>query len=163
MAERSAPDPAPAGRAAGPTGRPDLWAGVMFAAIGAFGLYLARGYDMGTAARMGAGYVPRLVCWAMVGLGTVIALRGFYAEREHEEAIAWRPLAFVPLAIVAFGLMVERTGLVVAAAGLVLLGALAGRDARPLETLLLGAALIAGSVLVFVWGLGLSLPIWPEF
>ncbi|MCB4771296.1 tripartite tricarboxylate transporter TctB family protein [Ancylobacter sp. Lp-2] len=161
MVERSASDPS--ARAPGPSGRPDLWAGVMFAAIGAAGLYLMRGYEMGTAARMGAGYVPRLVCWGLVALGSVIALRGFSAEREEEDGVAWRPLAFVSLAIVAFGLMVERTGLVAAAAGLIGLGALAGRDVRPLETLTLGAALIAGSVLVFVWCLGLSLPIWPEF
>lgn len=164
MAERSAPDPVPAPGRSRVSGRPDLVAGAMFAAIGLFGLYLLRGYDMGTAARMGSGYAPRLVCWVLLGLGTLVAARGLHSEREDDqEPIAWRPLVLVPLSIIAFGLLVERIGLVAAAAGLIVIGALAGRGIRPLETLILGAALIAGSVLVFVWGLGLSMPIWPEF
>jgi len=160
MAERPAPEPADGAQ---PTGRPDLLAGLMFAAIALFGLYLVRDYDMGTAARMGTGYVPRLVCWIMLALGAAIAVRGFQAEREPEEPLAWRPLLMVPLAIVAFGLLVDRAGLVAAATALIVIGAFASRGVRPLETLALGLVLIAGSVLVFVWGLGLSMDIWPEF
>jgi hypothetical protein len=43
----------------------------------------------------------------------------------------------------------------------VLVGAYAARDVRPLENLALAAALIAFSVGVFVWLLGLPLPLWP--
>jgi hypothetical protein len=45
---------------------------------------------------------------------------------------------------------------------LVLVGAYASRDVRPWETLALAATLIVFSVGVFVWLLGLPLPLWPN-
>src|SRR5262245_24000171 len=54
----------------------DFGAGLMFAAFGAIGLYLARDYPVGTALRMEPGYVPRLLCWGMIGVGAIIVARG---------------------------------------------------------------------------------------
>jgi hypothetical protein len=45
---------------------------------------------------------------------------------------------------------------------LVLVGSYAARDVRPLENLALAAVMIVFSVAVFVWLLGLSLPLWPS-
>src|SRR6516164_2549417 len=52
--------------------------------------------------------------------------------------------------------------LLAALAVLVLVGAYAARDVRPLENLALAAVMIAFSVAVFVWLLGLPLPLWPN-
>ena len=49
--------------------RPDVLAGLMFIAIAALGLWVSRDYPVGTALRMGTGYVPRLLCWILLGLG----------------------------------------------------------------------------------------------
>jgi hypothetical protein len=62
---------------------------------------------------------------------------------------------------VLFGIALQWLGLVAAVAVLVLVGAYAARNVRPLENLALAAALIAFSVGVFVWLLGLPLPLWP--
>jgi putative tricarboxylic transport membrane protein len=66
------------------------------------------------------------------------------------------------VAIVLFGIALQWLGLVAAVAVLVLVGAQAAREVRPLETLALAAALIVFSVAVFVWLLGLPLPLWPS-
>jgi hypothetical protein len=70
-----------------------------------------------------------------------------------------RPIGVSILAIVLFGIALQWLGLVAAVAVLVLVGAYAARNVRPLENLALAAALIAFSVGVFVWLLGLPLPL----
>jgi hypothetical protein len=44
---------------------------------------------------------------------------------------------------------------------LVLVGACAARQVRPLESVALAAAMVLFSVAVFVWLLGLPLRLWP--
>ena len=46
--------------------RADVLSGLLFIAIAAFGLWLSRDYPVGTALRMGTGYMPRLLCWVLL-------------------------------------------------------------------------------------------------
>src|SRR5713101_10022181 len=80
--------------------RKDVLAGLLFVAVALFGLWLSRDYPIGTALRMGTGYVPRLLCWILLGLGTVILVQGLrdgQAERRLSsgDTSAWRPVVFV--------------------------------------------------------------------
>src|ERR1043165_2289400 len=105
--------------------------GAMFCAIAIFGLWVSRNYPIGTALRMGTGYVPRLLCWLLLGLGVVIFLQGLYeAERSRPRGglSAWRAVTFVPASLVIFGLSIERLGLVVAILLLIGIGSRAARD-----------------------------------
>jgi hypothetical protein len=135
--------------------------------VAALGLWLSRDYQIGTALRMGTGYVPRLLCWSLLALGIVILLRGLRgpvaAPIGEGIAWAWRPAFFVTGALTAFALSLERLGLVLSIFVLVLLGACATRLLRPLETIIAAVALIAFSYLVFIVGLGLTLPVWPKW
>jgi putative tricarboxylic transport membrane protein len=74
-----------------------------------------------------------------------------------------RPLGVGLAAIVLFGVALQWLGLIAAAAVLVLVGAYAARDVRPLETLALAGVMVLFSVAVFVWLLGLPIPLWPEW
>jgi hypothetical protein len=65
------------------------------------------------------------------------------------------------LAIALFAIALQWLGLVAAIAVLVLVGANAARDVRQLDNLALAAVMIVFSVAVFVWLLGLPLPLWP--
>ncbi len=58
--------------------------------------------------------------------------------------------------------MIEPLGLVISLAVLTVLTAWAGPQFRLTETVVLAAALIAFSVAVFVYGLGLPLNVWPS-
>ena len=60
-----------------------------------------------------------------------------------------------------FGVALQWLGLVAAIAVLVLVGAYAARDVRHLENVALAAVMVVFSVAVFVWLLGLPLPLWP--
>ena len=133
------------------------------------GLWLSRNYPIGTALRMGTGYVPRLLCWILLGLGAVIFLPGLVRERIQRGSAAgrgftaWRPVIFVTLSLVAFALTLERLGLVIAILLLIGIGALAARDLKPVETLAAALVLILLSWAIFIVGLGLTIPVWPEW
>ncbi len=146
--------------------RRDVLAGLMFMGVGVFGLWVSRGYHIGTAIDMGTGYVPRLLCWILVGLGVVIAVQGMLANGAlsvSAESSRWRPLVFAPLSILIFAFTIERLGVVIATMLLVAVGALAGRGLRTLEVAVTAIVLILFTVAVFIWGLGLTIRIWPEW
>lgn len=139
----------------------DLIAGLMFAAFGIAGLWVAGEYPRGTALRMGPGYMPVMLCWGLVLLGGAIAIRG--ALRTGLTLTGWhlRPLVLVLLAIVAFALLIEPAGLAVATLAIVLIGAAGGREFKLTEALALALGLAAGAVALFAYGLNLSIPLWP--
>lgn len=139
----------------------DLIVGGLLIAVAGVGYWLASDLRTGTAMRMGPGYFPRLLCWVLLGFGLLLAARGLLVDGPRSERWALRPLLLVPAAIAAFGLALERFGLVVAVLALVLLSRLGGRDGRPVETALLGLGLAAFCVVLFVTLLGMSPPVWP--
>ena len=139
----------------------DFWAGLIFVAIGAAFILLASQYRIGTMHRMGPAMFPILVGALLAVLGAVIALRAF-SDGEGVPRFYARPIGISLLAIVLFGAALQWLGLVAAVAVLVLVGAYAAREVRPLETVALAAVMIVFSVAVFVWLLGLPLPLWPN-
>src|SRR5476649_1197318 len=116
--------------------RADVLSGLLFIAIAAFGLWASRNYPVGTALRMGTGYMPRLLCWVLLGLGVVVLAQGLRqtAVPLLSSPQGWRAMLSVTASLVAFGLSIERLGLVVAILLLTGIGALATRSLRPLET-----------------------------
>ena len=148
--------------------RKDVLSGLLFAGVALFGLWLSRDYPIGTGLRMGTGYVPRLLCWILLGLGAVVFLQGLreaQAERtvSASGATAWRPVVFVAASLVIFGLSIERLGLVISILLLIGVGAVATRALRPVETFVAALVLIALSWGIFILGLGLTIPVWPEW
>lgn len=141
----------------------DILSGFFFIALGTFGLWLGWDYAFGTAARMGPGFVPKLLCWLLVVTGAVIAAAGLIRRGPGMDRWDLRPLAFVLAAVLVFGALIERSGLVAATIGLVLVGAAGSAETRWVETLILSAALALASVLIFVRGLGLPLKIMAGF
>ena len=73
-----------------------------------------------------------------------------------------RPLVVSLLAIVLFGVALQWLGLVAAVAVVVLVGGYAARPVRLVENAVLAAVMVLFSVAVFVWLLGLPLPLWPN-
>ena len=140
----------------------DFWAGLIFVAIGAGFILLARQYRLGDLHRMGPAMFPTLVGALLAVLGAIIALRAFAFDGEAVPRLYARPIGITLLAIVLFGLALQWLGLVAAIAVLVLVGSFAARDVRPLENVALAAVMILFSVAVFVWLLGLPLPLWPN-
>jgi putative tricarboxylic transport membrane protein len=140
----------------------DFWAGLIFIAIGGGFVLLAQQYRLGDMHRMGPAMFPTLVGVLLAALGLIIAMRAFALDGAPVPRFEARPIGVSLLAIVLFGVALQWFGLVAAVAALVLVGACAARNVRPLESLALAAVMVAFSVGVFVWLLGLPLPLWPS-
>ena len=75
----------------------------------------------------------------------------------------WRPTLVVLGSVVLFGFIVAKIGLAISTVILILVASAASHEFRPKEAIVAGVLLAALSVGVFVVGLHLQLPIWPEF
>ncbi len=140
--------------------------GLMFVGIAIFGLVVSHDYPIGTALRMGTGYVPRLLCWILLALGALILFQGVRSARVAPAEPApwgWRALVFVTASLVVFGVAIERLGLVISILLIAGIGALATPALRPVETAIAALVLIALSWGIFIVGLGLTIPVWPEW
>ena len=140
----------------------DFWAGLLFIAIAAAYVGIAWGYRYGTAQRMGPGFFPIWVAGLLALLGLAVLVRSFALDGPAVERFGLRQLGVTLLAVVLFGAALATAGLVAAIIVLVVVGALADPAARFGETLLLAVLLSLFSVAIFVWLLGLPLPVLPE-
>jgi len=141
----------------------DFWAGVMLLGIGLFAAGIARSYPFGTTFRMGPGYFPSVLGGILILFGVVIMAKGL--RRPEQIAGAWslRALLVLPVALILFGLLIDRAGFVPALAVLVFGSAAAGPEFHWGEVLLLTAGLTLLSVAVFIWGLGLPYQLFTLF
>jgi hypothetical protein len=141
--------------------RQSVLGGLLLVAFGVFGLVLGASLDMGTARRMGPGFFPRVLSWLLIALGGLIGVQGAMASGgETASRVAWRPLILVTTAVVTFQVLIDRAGLVAATAAVVILGAVAGRGARPAEVGALAVILAVCVAVLFVSVLNLPLPLW---
>ena len=142
----------------------DFWSGVMFAVTGfAFAIIVqVYEYPMGTSSRMGPGYFPFVLGLIMGALGLVIVAESLLTSGVPISKFAWRPLIWVLSAFVIFGLTAKWAGLAIAIVLLVVISSYGGHEFKWKEALISSAILAACSVGVFVYGLKLPFPIWPE-
>ena len=141
----------------------DFWSGVLFFAIGLFAVVVGSKYTLGTAARMGPGYFPRILGILMIVLGAILALRSFRISGPPLPKWKLRPTAVVLGSVVLFGAIVQSVGVAISTVVLIVVASAASHEFRPLESLIAGVLLSALAVGVFVVGLKLQLPIWPTF
>jgi hypothetical protein len=139
----------------------DLVAGLLFIAAGIASIAIAANYTLGTAARMGPGYFPRLLGMLLILLGAILAARSLRLTGPPLPGWKWRPVLVTLGSVVMFGLIVNRVGLVVSTILLIVMASAASREYRPREAVISGIALAALAVGVFVIGLKLQIGIWP--
>ena len=141
----------------------DFWSGLMFLAIGALAILIARNYTFGRLLRMGSGYFPTLLGWILVLFGIYIMAKGLRRNEKIEGNWSIRAVIVLPFIIVLFGVLLGRAGFIPALAALAFGSAAAGKEFRWGEALLLTAFLTALSVAVFILGLGLPYPLIKGF
>ena len=146
----------------------------MFMGVGVAFAWGATNYNVGTGARMGPGYFPLYLGILLAILGAVITAKSLAVETLNGDKIgkwAWRPLFFVILANVVFGILlaglptfgIPAMGLIVAIYALVFIASIAEVGWKFKATFILATALAVGSYLAFVLALKLQFPVWPEF
>ncbi len=143
----------------------DFWSGVMFALIGFSFAIIVKVYEypMGTGSRMGPGYFPYVLGIIMGVMGLIIIAQAWISQGGRVSKFAWRPLFWVLLAFVIFGLIAKLAGLVISIIVLVIVASYGGHEHRWKEAIISSVILAAASVGIFVYGLKLPFPIWPPF
>lgn len=144
----------------------DVRAGLLFLSIGLVAMAEGARHSQGTASRMGPGYLPLRVGLGLAVLGLVIAWFGALRHGQQVQSgntRAFAPIAATTLALVVFGLSVEKLGLIPASLLLVLISRLPSLRGHVKEVAILGLVLSAIVVLVFRYGLGLPIALWPTF
>ena len=109
---------------------------------------------------MSFGYFPMLLGGALCAVGAATVMRSLRSPGAPVSRLALRPL--LPLvAVVAFGALLKPAGLILASLALIVVSALGSERFRPLDIVALALLLIPFNWLVFVWALGMPLPLSP--
>jgi hypothetical protein len=144
----------------------DFWSGLMFLIVGLAFAWGALNYPFGTSARPGAGYFPFGLGILLALLGALTLFEALTIETEDGEPIghfAWKPLSIIVGSVALFGALLPHVGMFIALPVLVVTSALAGDEFRWKEAIINSTILTGGSWAVFIWGLNLTIPLWPTF
>jgi Tripartite tricarboxylate transporter TctB family len=136
-----------------------FWSGLMLIGTGAGALMIAQDYRLGSALRMGPGYLPSALGGILVLLGILVLALGLKSPEPMEGRWSLRALILLPLSLVLFGLLMQHAGFVPALLVLIVGSAAAGEEFNIIEALMLAAVITLGAVAVFIWGLGLAFPL----
>lgn len=143
-------------------GKPaDFVSGILLVVFAGAIMWIGRDLQVGTAARMGPGYVPRLLAYVIGAFGLVIALRAIRQQGSPKGRVPVWPQAVIAASVLLFAMTIETAGLAIAATLTVVVAGAVAQDRRWHEIALLAVALAAFSVLAFPIGLGVSMRIWP--
>jgi hypothetical protein len=152
----------------------DFFSGLLFVCVGVAFAWGATTYNVGEGARMGPGYFPLMLGIVLAIIGAVVLFTSLVVEVEGGEKIgkwAWRPLFFIILANLMFGILLAGLpsiklpgmGMIAAIYGLVIIASMADGHFHIRDTLILATVLAVGSYLAFIVLLKLQIPVWPSF
>ncbi|MBY4896985.1 tripartite tricarboxylate transporter TctB family protein [Cupriavidus sp. AU9028] len=143
----------------------DFASGLMFVLVGLGFSWVARGYSMGTAAKMGPGYFPFLLGLVLAGLGALVLLGSLSSKGEEDTLARWdiKILLWILGSVVLFGLLLKPLGMVLSVFILVLISSAASHEFSWKGALLNGVVLVLISMGAFVYGINLQMPVWPAF
>jgi len=147
-----------------PSGQVAVSAGVTALGVvilwGSFYLPTGGGY-----AQVGPGVVPRFVGIVLIILGAALlreaytgGYRGVDEEAEVHLPMDWAAFAWITGGIIAYGLLVERLGFILASIVLYVMVARSFTSRRWVLNIIVGAALAIFIFVTFNYGLGLNLP-----
>lgn len=142
----------------------DFWSGVMFVAVGLGFAWGAQDYSFGTSARPGPGYFPFGLGLLLAVLGGMVLFKALTIETSDGDpvgAFAWRPFLIILGAVALFGFLLPRLGLFIALPLLVVLSSTASDEFTWKGAILNAVVLTVGCWVVFIWGLNLTIPLWP--
>lgn len=143
---------------------PDLLTAGAFVGLGlAFAVAGSR-YEVGTALRMGSGYVPVALGALLALLGLVIGATAFrggdpIVRAAERGRVPWRRMALLVGAIMFFGLSVDGLGLAPGLLVTTFIASLAGEGTGPVKAVIIAVGLTALCLVLFVVLLQLRLPL----
>jgi hypothetical protein len=143
----------------------DFKAGLLFILFGVAASVFARGYSLGTAAKMGPGYFPLFLGLMLTALGLIISLKSLSKRREttKKELIRFRPVVFVLSSIVLFGLLLYPLGMIFSTLLLVTISSMASDEFNMKVAIWNAIVLTLVILIIFVYFLQFQIPVFPAF
>ena len=142
----------------------DFAAGIALIIVGTAFAIGATNYSFGSAIRPGPGYFP-------FGLGIILAILGaivlFGSTTQNRKGgdpigtIPWRPLLCIVCAIVFFGYFLPKLGFMISFPIMIVLTAAGSNEFTWKDAILNAVILTTISYLIFIYGLQLTIPLWP--
>jgi putative tricarboxylic transport membrane protein len=139
----------------------DFVTGLLFIVVGIGAIWIGADYAMGTAQRPGTGVLPRILAWCLIGCGGLLWIKAFLSDGPDMGAWAWRPLIMITLALIAFSVLIDRFGLVVAMLASMTLAALGTPQTRWGEYVVFSIIMLVIGVGMFIYGLGMPVRALP--
>ncbi|KWR78640.1 tripartite tricarboxylate transporter TctB family protein [Cupriavidus sp. IDO] len=143
----------------------DFASGLMFILVGFGFSWVARGYSMGTAAKMGPGYFPFWLGIVLALLGALVLWGSLSSRMEEDQLARWdiKTLLWILGAVILFGLLLKPLGMVLSVLVLVLVSSMASHEFSWKGAILNAIILVVISLGAFVYGINLQMPVWPAF
>ena len=138
----------------------DFWAGIMFIGFGVLAIVISRDYPIGSAMRMGPGYFPTWIGAILVLLGAIIASTALKVPGDKVGPFAWKAMLVLSIAFCTFAWGIDHIGFIPSLFIMVVVSAMAGREFRLKEVLILAVVLIIGCCALFIKGLELPFPLF---
>ncbi|WP_341914515.1 tripartite tricarboxylate transporter TctB family protein [Ferrovibrio terrae] len=137
----------------------DFFAGLLFILFGIGFIWLARDYGFGTARRMGPAFFPIVLSGILIAIGILIGVRGVAMTEDPPKGFTLKGLVLVTLSTLIFGFLVRTAGVPIAVALMVAVSAIASQRFNWKPTLVLAIGMAIFCVVVFVYALGLPMPV----
>jgi hypothetical protein len=146
----------------GINGQKNVVAGLIYLVFGITIFFWSLKWTQGTATRMGPGYFPHLVGIVLCLFGIAAIAQGVLTRKPDPlPAMKLEPLLLILASVLAFGLLIERAGMIVATLACVFLACLRRALVKPLEVFIIFAALAAFNYFVFYRAFGMNMRIYP--
>jgi len=137
----------------------DIIGGFALVALGLFAALYAQRYDIGELQEMGPGYFPTALGILLAILGLFIAIPAFFREGTTIH-IEWKSLIWVLISIAVFAIALNKAGLIFATILSVLAASVPSKSSWKTRGIL-ALCIAAITYSVFLFGLGMVLPVWP--
>ena len=143
-------------------GPQDFYGGLALMGIALFALWASSDLQGMRGFSFGPGTAPRMFAYLLLALGAGVAVSGFLMEGAPLQRFGIRGPFFVTLSILAFAVAIRPLGLIISAFGAFIIAAMATEETKWKETIIVGICLTVGCALLFPYGLGLPLDLFPR-
>lgn len=137
----------------------DLEAGLFFMVFGSLTAALSLQYPLGTIASMGPGMFPFLLGCILAAVGLLILIKGLAGKGEEARSLPLAPALLITASILVFAVLVKPVGLIAAIPAQVLVGLWASEHFTWTRAAGLSIGLLTFCYLVFVYFLGVPVPL----
>ncbi|MDF2117662.1 tripartite tricarboxylate transporter TctB family protein [Roseiarcaceae bacterium H3SJ34-1] len=136
----------------------DIEAGLFFTLFGGLTAALSLQYNLGTIAAMGPGLFPLMLGTLLAVIGLVIFIKGILFGGEEARSLPLWPIILITASLLVFAFLLLTVGLTVAVPAQVFIALRASQHFTVKRAIALSLGLLAFCYVVFVYLLGIPVP-----